>query len=117
MNGPKRPFIANLELRITIRRIADVFEALDTLDKSDKEALIEEFAKHLREHMPNSLLNLVAMPSTPSPQSFSDRCRELAALAPNDRIQHILLKIAHVHEVEAALEAGNNPDTASSDAA
>ena len=66
MNKPKKPFIANLELRIAMRRIADVFEALDTLDTSDRETLLEEFSKHLCEHMPYAATNPVAAPSPPS---------------------------------------------------
>ena len=115
MNEPSRPFVERLELRITMRRVAEFFKALSNLDEPDKGILCQEISKHLREYMPDAPVNLAAL--TVPPQSFVDRCRELATLAPNDRIQSILLKIADVYEVEVAVKASDNTAISSSDAA
>jgi len=112
MNEPNRPFVEKLELRITMRRVAEFFEALSQLDGPDKAILFEEIVRNLREYMPNASVNLGA-PTSPR-QSFVDRCRELATVAPNDRIQNILLKIADVYQVETVVAATdtNLPDVA-----
>jgi hypothetical protein len=110
MNEPKSPFVTNLELQITIRRIADFFEALIELGEPDKGILLQEISRQMREHMPDAPVNPVAAPRRFSPQSFADRCSELAESAPNDRVQSILRKIALVFEVEAGVDAANSTD-------
>jgi hypothetical protein len=56
----------------------------------------------MREHMPDDPV-AAAAPKKSSPQSFADRCSELAESAPNDRVETILRKIALTFEVEAAI--------------
>ena len=114
MTESKRPFAEKLELRITMRRVAEFFEALSKLDEPDKGMLFSEITKNLREYMPDAPIINPAAPTSP-PKSFVDRCRELATLAPNDRIQNILLKIVDVYEVEAIVETVDNTITTSTD--
>jgi hypothetical protein len=108
MNEPKNPFVTNLELQITMRRITDFFEALSKLGEPDKGILLQEISRQMREHMPDA--TIIATPQKSSPQSFADRCSELAESAPNDRVQSILRKIALVFEIEATIEAASSPD-------
>jgi len=103
MKEPRGAFVENLELRITMRRIAEFFEAMNKLNEPDRGMLFQEIAKRLSEYMPDPPISLAA--PTSRPESFVDRCRELATMAPNNRIEHVLLKIAHVHEIEVAVEA------------
>jgi len=112
MNERNRPFVERLELRITLRRVAEFFEALSKLDEPDKEILLEEIANNLREYMPG--VPSILVPPTLPLQSFIDRCRDLATVAPNDRIRNILLRIADVYEIEAVVEVAdaNLPDVA-----
>jgi hypothetical protein len=90
-----------------MRRIAEFFDALTKLDEPNKGLLLQEVSRHLREHLPDAPTIPVVTPNASLPQTFSDRCRELAAVAPNDRAQHVLLKFAHVYEIEAAVRAAN----------
>jgi hypothetical protein len=109
MNELKSPFVANLEVRITMRRIADFFDALSKIGEPDKEILLQEISRQMREHMPDAPI-AAAAPKKSSPQSFADRCSELAESAPNDRVETILRRIALTFEVEAAIEAASSTD-------
>ena len=111
----KRPFVEKLELRITMRRVAEFFAALNALSEPDKGILFQEVVKCLREYMTDAAIN-PAVP-TARPESFVEQCRALATIAPNDRIEHVLLKIADVHELELALKAEGQTIITDSDAA
>ena len=115
MNEPNSPVVTNLEVQITIRRIADFFEALSKLDEPDRGILLQEISRQMHNHMPDAPVNAVVAPRKSSPQSFADRCSDLAESAPNDRVRSILHKLALVFEVEAAVEAAGSttfPDAA-----
>jgi hypothetical protein len=99
-----------LELQIAMQGIANFFEALSKLDGPDKGILIREISRQMHNHMLDAPVNAVVAPRKSSPQSFADRCSELAESAPNNRVQTILRKIAFAFEVEAAFEAASGTD-------
>jgi hypothetical protein len=102
--------VTNLELQIAMQGIANFFESLSKLDEPDKGILLQEISRQMHNHMPDAPVNAVVAPRKSSPQSFADRCSELAESAPNDRVQTILRKIAFAFEVEAAVEAASGTD-------
>ena len=87
-------FREKLILRFTFARIADVFNACQQLPEPDKRAAYDEIKRRIKELSPARLDHSGAT------QSFAERCRELAALAPNDKIENILLMIAQICEAE-----------------
>ena len=90
------PFLKpRLELRTTLSRLDAVFEACNRLPDADKEFLYEEIRKRVVQHAPP------AVPVHPS-LTFIDRCRELAANAPNDKVRNALLMIVRACEADAA---------------
>ena len=95
-----RPFRERVELRIAHHKVADVFETCSKLRESDKRMLFEEISKRLLQHMPQAPGESALADTTP-PSSFADRCVELAAKAPNDKIQSALLTIARICDAEA----------------
>ena len=107
MDTAKRPFVENLELRITLRRVSEFFEAVSQLGEPDKGILLQEISRQLREHIPDEPVQPPAI-KTVSSENFVDRCRELAEAAPNDRVRDILRKIALAFEVAAAVETASS---------
>jgi len=79
-------------LRFTLARIADLFNACDQLSEPEKQAAHDEIRRRLKD---------IHYGAT---QDFAARCRELSALAPNRKIQNILLMIAQVCETDRAAD-------------
>ena len=98
-------FSNKLILRITLARLADVFDACEKLPQPEKEVACEEIVRRVRALTPNP----IGEPD-PSAQSFIDRCRELAACAPNEKVGKALLMIASV--CEAAVDLPASPSKA-----
>ena len=96
MDEDCRPFRERLELRITQRRLRDFFDACDKLPEMDQRVLYEE----IRTRVPGLLVELPAVGDV-TPAKFSERCRELATTAPNDKVRNALLTIARICEAEA----------------
>lgn len=99
MDDVKPSLKEKLELRITLCRLDAVFEACNKLPEAAKEVLYEEMQKRITEYAQQSRAESPAAVEI-APFSFSDRCLELAATAPNDKIRNALLMIAHACEAE-----------------
>jgi hypothetical protein len=100
MDDVKPSLKEKLELRITLCRLDAVFEACNKLPEAAKEVLYEEMQKRVLEHARQSRAELPALAEI-QPYEFSERCLELAAAAPNDKVRNALLMIAHACETEA----------------
>jgi hypothetical protein len=88
-------FREGLILRITLARIADVFNACRKLVDPDRQMAFDDIESRLRQFGSEPTVE------SPAPIEFAERCRQLAESAPNDKIQNILLMIAQVSETEA----------------
>jgi hypothetical protein len=85
-------FRERLILRITLARIADVFNACSKLVDPDRQVAFDDIESRLRQ------LGSEQIDESPAPIEFVKRCRQLAESAPNEKIQNILLMIAQVSE-------------------
>jgi hypothetical protein len=103
-NEGRRPFRERVELRIAHHKVADVFETCSKFGEPDKRTLFEEISKRLLQHMPPARVG-AALAASASPSSFADRCLDLAAIAPNDKIRNVLLTIASICEAESKTDA------------
>src|ERR1700685_2691739 len=88
-------FRERLILRITLARIADVFNACSKLVDPDRQMAFDDIESRLRQ------LGSEQTDESPAPIEFAECCRQLAESAPNDKIQNILLMIAQVADTEA----------------
>jgi hypothetical protein len=99
-NG-RRPFGERLGLRIALRRLDGVFEICNELSELDRQTLYETMQERALQHLtPPSHTKLPALDNIIQ-ASFSDRCRELAAHAPNYQIANALLSMAQIFEAGA----------------
>jgi hypothetical protein len=98
-NG-RRPFKERLRLRIALRRLDSVFEICNELSELDRQTLCETMNERALQHL--ALPSNAKLPALDDvvPARFSDRCRELAAHAPNYKIANALLMMAQVFEAE-----------------
>jgi len=106
-----RPFLERVELRIAFHKIKDVFESCNKFREADKEMLLEEISKRLLQYRPPHIEPIIEPPafaSSPSPETFADRCLDLAAAAPNDKIWSALLTIARICAAESETTADQN---------
>ena len=95
-----RPFMERVELRIAFHKVADVFETCSKLKEADKRMLLEEISKRLLQYRP-ATIEPPAFVAPAQPASFADRCLELAADAPNDKIWSALLTIGRICKAES----------------
>jgi len=99
-----RPFKERVELRVVFHKVVDIFETCGKLKEVDKEMLLQEVSNRLKQHMPPQAPTEPSPPvEPPPPTSFADRCLELAAAAPNDKIWKALITIAQICDAEDAL--------------
>lgn len=99
MTDGERSFKVKLEFQIALRKIDSAFEACIKFEEPDKKMLFEVIGKLLLQHVP------LGRAETPAPVDegqarFSDRCPELADVAPTDDIREVLLRIAEWCEAE-----------------
>src|SRR5262249_30776851 len=85
-------------LRFTLARIADLFNACEQLPEPERRAAYDEIKRRIDE------IRLIKTDPSGVTQNFAERCRDLADLAPNDKIQNILLMIAQVCETDRAAD-------------
>jgi hypothetical protein len=102
-----------LNLRITLSRLDAVFEACNKLPEIDKELIYGEIRKRVLQHAPQ--VTPESKPETAAPAdkvlaTFVDRCRELAEVAPNDKVRNAMLLIVRACEAEVAEAAESNLD-------
>jgi hypothetical protein len=81
----ERSFQEMLEYRLAILKIESAFETCNQFGKANKKASYEEIRHQLSQHSLNGHAD--AQPR------FSDRCFELADMAPTDEIRRFLLSV------------------------
>ena len=91
-----RPFRERVELRVAFHKVAEVFEACSKSKEVDKQALLRDLSRRLSQYMQEAAAEPPASINKSPPASFADRCLELAAAAPNDKIWRALLTIAQI---------------------
>jgi hypothetical protein len=94
-----RSFKEKLEYQIALRKIESAFEACSKFGEADKQSLYEEIGNQLFQHVPRGPSEVPASVDEAQPR-FSDRCLELADVAPSDDIREVLIRIADWCEVE-----------------
>jgi hypothetical protein len=82
----ERSFQEMLEYRLAILKIESAFEACNQFGNANKQAFYEQIKNRLSQHNANAP---AAIPSS----RFSDRCFELADMAPTDEIRRFLLSV------------------------
>jgi hypothetical protein len=97
----RRPFKERLTLQIAFRRLDSAFEICNELQERDRQSILEEMQKRLRQRMPSAPEGKLPDPGRIVPAKFSDRCRELAIDAPDDEIWNLLIMIAQSCEARA----------------
>ena len=86
----ERSFEEMLAYRIALLKIDSAFEACSRFGNANKQAFYEEIENRLSQHNANDLAEAgAAIP----PARFSDRCFELADMAPTDEIRRFLLSV------------------------
>jgi len=86
----ERSFQEMLEYRIALLKIESAFEACRQFGNANKRSFYEEVQVRLTQHMGHAE-NLAAAERPPS--QFSDRCFELAEMAPTQEIRRFLLSV------------------------
>ena len=86
----ERSFEEMLAYRIALLKIDSAFEACSRFGNANKQAFYEEIENRLSQHNANDLAEAGA---ALSPAQFSDRCFELADMAPTDEIRRFLLSV------------------------
>jgi len=100
-SNARRPLKQRLALKIAFHRLNSVFEICKELSESDRKALYETMCERALQHLqPPSSTKLPDLDDM-IPARFSDRCRELAAHAPNYKIADALLTMAEVFDAKA----------------
>jgi hypothetical protein len=82
----ERSFEEMLAYRIALLKIDSAFEACSQFGNDNKQAFYEEIKNRLSQHNANAP---AAIPSS----RFSDRCFELADMAPTDEIRRFLVSV------------------------
>ena len=90
MTKGERSFEEMLAYRIALLKIDSAFEACSQFGNANKQAFYEEIKNRLSQHNANGHAEAgAAIP----PSRFSDRCFELADMAPTDEIRRFLLSV------------------------
>jgi hypothetical protein len=105
MTEGEKSFKDKLEFQIALRKIDSAFEACGRFEGEDKKTLFEAIGNLLFQHAPPDPVEAPTS-SDEAPPLFSDRCLELASVAPTDEIREVLLKIADWCQAE--LEPNQN---------
>ena len=86
----ERSFEEMLAYRIALLKIDSAFEACSQFGNDNKQAFYEEIKNRLSQHNANGHAE---GPAAVPPSRFSDRCFELADMAPTDEIRRFLLSV------------------------
>jgi hypothetical protein len=88
MTNGERSFEEMLAYRIALLKIDSAFQACSQFGEANKKAFYEVIKNRLSHHGANGAEARVAPPSR-----FSNRCFELADMAPTDEIRRFLLSV------------------------
>ena len=108
MADGEKSFKDKLEFKIALRKIDSAFEACSRFEGTDKKTLFEAIGNLLFQHAPPVPVETPPTLSDEAPPLFSDRCLELASVAPTDEIREVLLKIADWCQAELEPEPEQN---------
>jgi hypothetical protein len=93
MADGEKSFKDKLEFQIALRKIESAFEACSRFEGADKKTLFDAIGNLLFQHAPPVLVEPPTS-TDEAPPLFSDRCLELAGIAPTDEIREVLVRIA-----------------------
>ena len=91
-----------LEYRIALLKIESAFEACSQFGRANKQSFYEEVQNRLSQHVASSHAKTLATVERPS--RFSDRCFELADMAPTDEIRRFLLSVVEFCDANPDIE-------------
>ena len=103
MTKGERSFEEMLAYRIALLKIDSAFEACSRFGATNKKAFNEEIKNRLSQHNANGLAEVCATADKP-PSRFSDRCFELADMAPTDEIRRFLLSVVEFCDANPDIE-------------
>ena len=98
----ERSFEEMLAYRIALLKIDSAFEACSRFGNANKQAFYEEIENRLSQH--NASGHVEALPTVERPSRFSDRCFELADMAPTDEIRRFLLSVVEFCDANPDIE-------------
>lgn len=96
----ERSFQEMLEYRIALLKIESAFEACSQFGNANKRSFYEEVQNRLSQHIGPEKGAAADKP----PSRFSDRCFELAEMAPTEEIQHFLLSVVKFCDANPDIE-------------
>jgi hypothetical protein len=99
----ERSFEEMLAYRIALLKIDSAFEACSQFGNTNKQAFYEEIKNRLSQRNANGLAEVRATVDKP-PSRFSDRCFELADMAPTDEIRRFLLSVVEFCDANPDIE-------------
>ena len=88
-----RSFEEMLNYRIALLKIDSAFEACSQFENANKEAFYQEVKNRLSQHNANDDDAETRASTDKPPSLFSDRCFELAEMAPTNEIRRFLLSV------------------------
>ena len=98
----ERSFQEMLEYRIALLKIESAFEACSRFGGENKQSFYEEVRNRLSQH---GVGGHAEAPATVEMSSrFSDRCFELADMAPTDEIRRFLLSVVEFCDANPEIE-------------
>jgi hypothetical protein len=98
----ERSFQEMLEYRIALLKIESAFEACSQFGDANKKSFYEEVQNRLCQHIPIGRAEALATVERQS--RFSDRCFELADMAPTDEIRRFLLSVVEFCDANPDIE-------------
>jgi len=99
----ERSFEEMLAYRIALLKIDSAFEACSQFGNASKQAFYEEIKIRLSQHDAHGHSKPLAATDKP-PSLFSDRCFELAEMAPTDEIRRFLLSVVEFCDANPDIE-------------
>ena len=97
----ERSFQEMLEYRIALLKIDSAFEACRQFGGESKQSFYKEVQNRLPQH---NASGHVEGPTLERPSRFSDRCFELADMAPTDEIRRFLLSVVEFCDANPDIE-------------
>ena len=98
----ERSFQEMLEYRIALLKIESAFEACSRFGGENKQLFYEEVRNRLSQH--NASGRTEAFAAAERSSLFSDRCFELADMAPTDEIRRFLLSVVEFCDANPDIE-------------